>query len=139
MTFLNDMKNIFLILLTSLFLTACGQTNSTDQKLVGLWTGTTKASKDKDKAKPGTYAAKELKNLMVIEFKENHDVIYPDSPPEHYKDLKYEVTGDKLRIGVGCYLIEKITDNELVLLELDAFCKDNGPLSFRLAFKKSNK
>lgn len=133
------MKNTLILILITLFLTACGQNTPTDKKLVGLWTGTTKTTKDKDKAKPGTIGARELKNLMIMEFKENHDVVYPDSPPEYYKGLKYEVVGNKLRIGVCCYLIEKINDKELVLLELDDFCKDKGILAFRLTFKKSSK
>ena len=133
------MKQIIILLFTTLFLTTCGQNKlSTDKKLVGLWTGTTKEAKNRTQSPLGSMGSKVLKNLMVIEFKENHDVVYPNFSLEHYKDLKYQVQQDKLRIGVGCYLIEKLTDTELVLLELHAFCKDNS-LSFRLAFKKIDK
>ncbi len=130
------MKNIILLLLTTISSMACGQkNNSADQKIVGLWKGTSKETKDRAQSPPGSAGSKILKNLMIIEFKENHDVIYPDLPSENYKNLKFEVAGNKLQIGIGCYLIEKITDSELVLLELNAFCKDD-PLAFRLFFKK---
>jgi hypothetical protein len=94
--------------LTTIILTACGQkSNSIDQKLVGQWIGTTKETKDKANYQPRSMGSKVLKNIMMIEFKENHDFIYLDLPLEGSKDLKYEVTGDKLRIGIGCYFIEK--------------------------------
>lgn len=125
--------------MTTTLFTVYGQnTNSTDKKLIGFWTGTNKESKDRAQAPAGSMGAKVLKNLMKIEFKDNHDVVYPDFPPEQFKDLKYEVNADKLRIGVGCYLIEKITDTELILLELDKNCNDKL-MGFRLAFKKTDK
>ena len=133
------MKQILFLLSTTTLLTACGQNvSSTDKKLIGIWTGTTKESKDRAESPPGSMGSKVLKNLMIIEFRENHDVVYPNFPPEYSKDLKYEVNEDKLRIGVGCYAVEKITDTELTLLELDRNCKDN-PLAFRLAFKRTVK
>ncbi len=129
------MKHLFAVFLTSCFLSGCAQNSDhSTRKIIGLWRGTTKSTQQgKDKLTDGS----PMRNLMIIEFRDNKEVVYPDTPPERYQGLKYELSSNILRIGVGCYKVERISEKELVLIEMDKYCKEDS-LGFRLFFEKSN-
>ena len=101
------MKLIFTLLFTLTIFICNSQTKTyIDKDIIGNWTGTKKATQNgRDTMSNG----KKMKNGLLFNFSADNSVVYPDLPPEAYKDLKYSIVKDKLIIGRSCYLIEKLT------------------------------
>lgn len=102
-------------------------------KIIGKWEGTTKETIDGQKTLRNGQLRKEM---SVYEFEKSGQVIqFLISPNSR---MPYSIRGDELTIGSLQFVIEKVTDKELVLLDIvDGSRKDR--FAFRHYFKKVRK
>lgn len=99
-------------------------------KIIGKWEG---AKKETIKGRKTLNNGQPMKEISIYEFERNGQVIQHLLAPNYR--VPYSIKGDELTIGTFQYVIEKLTDKELVLLDI----KDGNrsdPLAFRRYFKK---
>ena len=124
------------ILLFSIFVFISSQAQKKDNKglIIGTWKGVKKELKNGETGENHTFDGKPYKTTEVITLKKDGTGI------EYSLGLTftYSFSGDILVLGNRKYLIEKLTGNELVLLEYSDNYPDD-PLAFRTYFVKEKK
>lgn len=103
------------------------------KNILGKWEGTRRETisgrKTLNNGKPIT-------NPVIYEFGKDHYVLAMVAPPG--EQVPYAIKGDILTIGVLHYIIEKLTEKELVLLDYKEGNR-KYPLAFRHFFKKAKR
>jgi hypothetical protein len=131
------MKTLFnnlLFVLTAGMLFSFSIQNHYQKLILGKWVGTKKETRNgNNKLKNG----QPNKELNVFEFKPNNKVVdYTMSPS--ITELNYSINNDILKLGSLKFKIEKVSLDELILLDYDERDK-NGYLAFRHYFKKAKR
>lgn len=124
------LRKILLLSFMSVQIMCYGQ-SELKSKILGKWEGT---RKETIKGRKTLSNGQLMKELAVYEFEKGGQVIQHIMSPNYR--VPYSIKGDELTIGTLKYVIEKVTDKELVLLDI----KDgnrNDPLAFRHYFKKA--
>jgi hypothetical protein len=131
------MKNSIRIVVCLMFIganNALSQSNSKYGQLIqGRWIGTRKETKN---GKILLANGKKLTEALSFEFKRNSQV-FVSLNGEITDTVGYKIINNYLYTGGLIYLIERISSNELVLLDFDEKFP-SSPISFRHYFRKKN-
>ena len=123
------------VILFALLFLALGQVlgygqNQLKSKILGKWEGT---RQETIRGRKTLNNGQLMREHAVYEFEKNGQVIQHLMSPTFR--VPYLIEGDELAIGTLKYVVEKLTDKEMVLLDIkDGSRKD--PLAFRHYFKR---
>jgi len=124
------LKGIF-ILIVILSQMACYGQNISEKSILGRWEGTRRETisgrKTLNNGQP-------MKEPTIYDFGRDGNVLAMVAPPG--EKVPYSIKGDILTIGVLQYIIEKLTEKELILLDYKEGNR-KYPLAFRHFFKKA--
>lgn len=128
---------VSLMIIFIITLNACvSQTNTKkyENAIIGKWYGTKKETKNgNDKLRNG----KPNRELGKFQFKKDNIVIDLTMEPSFIDQYKYSISGDILKLGSLLFKIEKLTDQEMILLDYDP-TDPNTSVAFRHYFVKKD-
>lgn len=111
----------------------CCHPQSSEELLIGVWRGVKQELRDGETGEKYTLDGKPYKVNVLLEFQNDGTVI----DLVINEKFHFSVEDRLLNIGNRHYVIEKLTNNELVLLD---FSKDDNenPFAFRIYYERVN-
>lgn len=121
---------LVLLIAFAFSLSTCYGQDKLTSKILGKWEG---VRKETIKGRKTLNNGQPMKEIAIFEFEKGGKVIQHLMSP-NYK-VPYSIKDDELTIGTLQYVIEKLTDKELILLDIKSGNR-NDPLAFRRYFRK---
>lgn len=127
---MNMKWKLFVILLTVFSLSKAQKSETVESLIIGEWVGVKKETKNGRNRLNNGELMKELGHYKFLP--KGEGIVYYG---KEFDKVPYSIDGNKLKFGRLYFIIEKIDEKELVLLDLD-ISDPNNYLAFRHYFAR---